>query len=110
MRHFYPPYGGLQCACSGTTVDRGITHPTEYDWYLNSHASIQGTSRPAHYHVLLDQNRLAADELRAFCYKCGLKSGMHLHLPLHAAWMGLLHARCRGAQYPNMRVPRYLRL
>ena len=53
-------------------MDRGIAHPTEYDFYLNSHASIQGTSRPAHYHVLLDQNGLRADELQAFSYKCAL--------------------------------------
>ena len=60
---------GCTVPISGTTVDRGITHPSEYDFYLNSHASIQGTSRPAHYHVLLDQNNLSADQLQAFSYK-----------------------------------------
>lgn len=37
---------------AGTTVDVGITHPTEFDFYLCSHQGIQGTSRPSHYHVL----------------------------------------------------------
>ena len=43
---------------AGTTVDQIITHPTEFDFYLCSHAGIQGTSRPSHYHVLWDDNRL----------------------------------------------------
>ena len=42
---------------AGTTVDIGITHPTEFDFYLCSHQGIQGTSRPSHYHVLWDDNR-----------------------------------------------------
>lgn len=41
---------------AGTTVDDVITHPTEFDFYLCSHAGIQGTSRPSHYHVLWDDN------------------------------------------------------
>ncbi len=59
------------CPCAGTVIDTGITHPTDYEFLLNSHASIQGTSRPALYTVLLDQNRFSADELQAFSYKCG---------------------------------------
>ncbi|KAH6927757.1 hypothetical protein HPB50_007766 [Hyalomma asiaticum] len=46
---------------AGTTVDLGITHPTEFDFYLCSHAGIQGTSRPSHYHVLWDDNQFSAD-------------------------------------------------
>ena len=42
---------------AGTAVDVGITHPTEFDFYLCSHQGIQGTSRPTHYHVLWDDNR-----------------------------------------------------
>ena len=26
---------------AGTLVDQGVTHPTEYDFYLNSHAGLQ---------------------------------------------------------------------
>lgn len=53
----------------GTTVDVGITHPTEFDFYLCSHAGIQGTSRPSHYHVLWDDNGLTADELQQLTYQ-----------------------------------------
>ncbi|KAG6682426.1 hypothetical protein I3842_13G141200 [Carya illinoinensis] len=48
----------------GTVVDTKICHPTEFDFYLNSHAGIQGTSRPTHYHVLYDENGFSADALQ----------------------------------------------
>ncbi|XP_065303782.1 protein argonaute-2 isoform X2 [Dermacentor albipictus] len=54
---------------AGTTVDLGITHPTEFDFYLCSHAGIQGTSRPSHYHVLWDDNQFSADELQCLTYQ-----------------------------------------
>lgn len=39
----------------GVLVEQDITHPFEYDFYLNSHAAIQGTSRPVHYQVIRDE-------------------------------------------------------
>ncbi|KAK2514207.1 hypothetical protein Q9233_015088 [Columba guinea] len=54
---------------AGTTVDTKITHPSEFDFYLCSHAGIQGTSRPSHYHVLWDDNRFSSDELQILTYQ-----------------------------------------
>ncbi|XP_076919981.1 protein argonaute MEL1-like [Bidens hawaiensis] len=56
----------------GTVVDTKICHPNEFDFYLCSHSGIQGTSRPAHYHVLYDENKFTADGLQmltnSLCY------------------------------------------
>ncbi|TBU42174.1 argonaute-like protein [Dichomitus squalens] len=53
---------------AGTVVDRDITHPTEFDFYLQSHAGILGTSRPAHYNVLYDENKFTPDALQALSF------------------------------------------
>ncbi|KFM73228.1 Protein argonaute-2, partial [Stegodyphus mimosarum] len=53
---------------AGTTVDRDITHPYLFDFYLNSHEGIQGTSKPAHYTVLYDTNNFTADDLQTLAY------------------------------------------
>lgn len=66
---------------AGTVVDRGVTEEGMWDFYLQSHAVIQGTGRPAHYVVVLDEIFRAraggrtdkvADELekmtQALCY------------------------------------------
>jgi hypothetical protein len=54
---------------NGTIIDRGITRPWYYDFYLQAQAPLQGSARPAHYIVLHDeifsQNpKTAADDLQ----------------------------------------------
>ncbi|TPX63435.1 hypothetical protein SpCBS45565_g06614 [Spizellomyces sp. 'palustris'] len=53
----------------GTVVDRIITHPINYDFFLNSHPGLQGTSRSSHYHLLHDENKLSPDTLHQMTYK-----------------------------------------
>ncbi|TVY30849.1 Protein argonaute [Lachnellula hyalina] len=53
----------------GTLVERDVTHPFEYDFYLSSHSAIQGTARPTHYHVLKDEAKMPPNEFRAMIYK-----------------------------------------
>lgn len=77
---------------SGTIIDTQITHPTELDFYLCSHASIQvsnynyfihnlffnfyyvnahifkGTSRPTKYHLIWDDNNLTEDALEQLTF------------------------------------------
>lgn len=71
----------------GTVVDRGVTEEGAWDCFLQSHAVIKGTGRPAHYYVILDEifrgralrdkkpNPHAANELekvtQAMCYIYG---------------------------------------
>ncbi|KAL0904600.1 hypothetical protein M5K25_026728 [Dendrobium thyrsiflorum] len=48
----------------GTVVDTRIVHPRNYDFYMCSQAGMIGTSRPTHYHVLLDEIGFNPDELQ----------------------------------------------
>ncbi|KAJ2364636.1 hypothetical protein IW150_006425 [Coemansia sp. RSA 2607] len=52
----------------GTVVDRGITMPMFQDFYLFSHAAIQGTSRPTHYYVLHDDTGFSMDAIQRLTY------------------------------------------
>jgi len=53
---------------AGTVVDREVAHPTEFDFYLQSHAGLLGTSRPAHYNVLSDENNFTPDGLQSLSF------------------------------------------
>ena len=58
VRFFPGPKGGDRSGnCpAGTVIDTDVVHPTEFDFYLQSHGGLLGTSRPAHYSVLHDEN------------------------------------------------------
>ena len=47
----------------GTYLDKVITHPYEYDFYLCSHAALKGTARATHYHVLHDEIKFTPNQL-----------------------------------------------
>ena len=53
----------------GTLVERDVTHPREYDMYLNSHSAIQGTARPTHYQVVLDEANVPVDQFQTLLYE-----------------------------------------
>ncbi|KAF2261991.1 Piwi-domain-containing protein [Lojkania enalia] len=48
----------------GTVVDRGVTGEKLFDFYLLAHQGLQGTSKPGHYVVIKDENKLGADQLQ----------------------------------------------
>ena len=59
---FFPPqnvpYGQkdrLGNPRNGTVVDNGVTDGRKWDFFLQSHAPLQGTARPAHYIVLKNE-------------------------------------------------------
>jgi eukaryotic translation initiation factor 2C len=73
----------------GTVVDSGICHPSQFDFFLNSHAGLQGHNKPAHYHVLVDENAFSSDGLQLLTY-----------------WLCYLYCRCtRCADRPACDVP-----
>ncbi|XP_048495997.1 protein argonaute 4 [Beta vulgaris subsp. vulgaris] len=60
---FFQP-GSSDNVPPGTIVDNKVCHPQYYDFYMCAHAGMIGTSRPTHYHVLLDEIGFSPDELQ----------------------------------------------
>lgn len=65
---FYPTEAdkadGLGNPAPGTVVDRGVTSVYDFDFYLQAHSGLQGTTRPAHYYVIHDKNNFTSDALQ----------------------------------------------
>ncbi|KAF8914444.1 argonaute-like protein [Gymnopilus junonius] len=53
---------------AGTTIDEGLGHPTEFDYYQLTHGGLLGTSRPAHYSVIYDENKFSADAMQSLSF------------------------------------------
>ncbi|KAL9030315.1 MAG: hypothetical protein Q9196_001543 [Gyalolechia fulgens] len=53
----------------GVVVDHDVTHPFENDIYLCSHKAIQGTARPTHYTMLMDDANVPVDEFQKMLYE-----------------------------------------
>lgn len=65
---FYPEIEDMKVAkgnCApGTCVDDVVTSPYYTDFYLQSHAPLHGTARPAHYFVLRNEMNKSTEDLR----------------------------------------------
>ncbi|KAF2744721.1 Piwi-domain-containing protein [Sporormia fimetaria CBS 119925] len=53
---------------AGTVVDRGVTGEKLYDFFLLAHQGLQGTSKPGHYVVIKDENRLGPDQVQSLTH------------------------------------------
>lgn len=69
---------------AGTCVDTKIVDPTAIEFYMVSHASIQGVARPTKYHTLWDDRKMSPGEIETLTY-----------------YLCHLYARCtRAVSYP----------
>lgn len=72
---FFPKPGDLTTGdknenpLPGTLVEHDATHPFHFDFYLSSHVAIQGTARPVHYSVILDEANCNPDKLQQMIYQ-----------------------------------------
>ena len=95
---------------AGTVVDSDVVNPVEFDFYLQSHGGLLGTSRPAHYNVLLDENK--------FTYVIELKDSfarllstltiyMHRADGLQSLSYALCHVYARATRSVSIPAPVY---
>ena len=57
-QHFYPTTeqdSNRENPIPGTVVDRGVSEPRDWDFFLQAHSALQGTARPAHYFTVWDE-------------------------------------------------------
>ncbi|CAB3408492.1 unnamed protein product [Caenorhabditis bovis] len=54
---------------AGTIVESGITVNNLFEFFLVSHAGIQGTSCPTRYQILWDDNKMSADQIQEMTYQ-----------------------------------------
>ncbi|KKA28966.1 hypothetical protein TD95_000893 [Thielaviopsis punctulata] len=69
---FFPAPNSLQNKGNplpGTLVEKEVTHPRHFDFYLCSHAAIKGTARPVHYHVIMDETKNNEEKLQQMLYE-----------------------------------------
>ncbi|TEB08819.1 eukaryotic translation initiation factor 2C [Coprinellus micaceus] len=83
-------------APAGLVVDRDIGHPIEFDFYLQSHGGLLGTSRSSHYSVLYDENMFNADALQALAF-----SLCHVYARCDALDADIVCARAKTHYDPN---------
>lgn len=88
---------------AGTVVDSDVVNPVEFDFYLLSHGGILGTSRPAHYNVLLDENKFTYVLLNNFSASVlsmlTLRSGLTVCSPSHMLSAMSTHVPLAPSQY-----------
>jgi len=83
----------------GTCVDSTITNPENFNFYLCSHAGIQGTSRPVHYNVVYtDHPDINGEDIQSLTFKlCHLyqrcNRSVSLPAPVYFAHLAAFRAR-----------------
>ncbi|XP_065345173.1 protein argonaute-2-like [Cloeon dipterum] len=85
---------------AGFVVDTTITHPRDMDFYLVSHQSILGTSRPTKYKMLYDDANMNEDEVQQLTfYLCHLYARCNRSVSYPAPTYYAHHAATRAKEY-----------
>ncbi|EJT97024.1 Piwi-domain-containing protein [Dacryopinax primogenitus] len=90
---------------AGTIIDDEVVHPTEFDFFLQSHGGLLGTSKPTHYTVLLDESNMKADELQHLCYSlCHVyqRSTRSVSIPAPTYYADIVCSRFKNHFEPGM--------
>jgi len=85
---------------AGTVVDKNIVHPFQFQFFMASHAAIQGVTKPTKYCVLVNESKITADDLQAITYDlCHLftRCNRSVSYPAPTYYAHLVAAR--GKQY-----------
>lgn len=53
----------------GVMIERDVTTPTDWDFYLYSHTALQGTSRPVHYAIIRDDANVEPNRIQNMIYE-----------------------------------------
>ncbi|KAF2502766.1 stem cell self-renewal protein Piwi, partial [Lophium mytilinum] len=84
----------------GLVVDQVVTQPGKHNFYLQAHAAIKGTARPAHYQVLQNDMGLAHAQLQSLTHSLCYALGRATKGISYAAPAYLAHLLCdRGRAY-----------
>ncbi|XP_052873404.1 protein argonaute-2 [Anopheles cruzii] len=90
----------------GTVVDRDITAPNRFEFYLVSHAAVQGVAKPTKYVVLYDDSKCDPDQLQAMTLNlCYMFARCNRAVSYPAPTYYAHHAAFRGRVYlKNRRI------
>ena len=82
----------------GTILERDITSPNEWDFFLYSHIALQGTSRPVHYTILEDTSNHTSNQLQNMVYEHCYQymrstTSVSLHPAVYYAHLASMRAR-----------------
>ncbi|KAI6096159.1 ribonuclease H-like domain-containing protein [Pisolithus croceorrhizus] len=83
----------------GTVVDRGVTAVYHFDFFLQAHGGLQGTTRPTHYYVVHDENGFKADQIQGLTHALSYMfsratKGVSLVSPAYYADIACERGRC----------------
>lgn len=83
----------------GTVIDSGVVDPHRFDFYLYGHSGLQGTSCPAHYSVLYDENGMSAEDVHKLSYQlcytfARCTRSVSVVPPVYYAQLAATRARC----------------